>query len=424
LVSSIFRLLQTINMNNKRHTFFEELRNDITSGVAYKNLLLKKQILAFFVGHGNTTITDLSRELNISVPKVTELIGELIEDGLVKDYGKTEVGVGRRPNLYGLEPDSIFCVGVDIKRYHVNIGLSDFKNNLLKKEEKIPYKLENTLEALNELCALIENFIRKCTQPKNRILGIGINLSGRINFRTGYSYSYFNFHEDPLSRIIENRIGINTLIENDSRAVAYGEFNSGIITSEKNALYIYLEHGIGMGIMINGQIYYGKSGFAGDVGHIPVFNNEILCHCGKKGCLETEASGYALTRMFIQRLQQGASSIIARKFKNFEDIQLEDILDAAAMEDTLAIELIAEIGEKLGRGLAILINLFNPELVILGGILASTRDYIKLPIRSAINKYSLTLVNNDTQLKMSLLGEQAGIIGACLMARDRLLALI
>ncbi len=407
-----------------RHSFFDDLRNDAISGVAFKNLLLKKQILGFFINTGNATITDLSREINSSVPKVTELISELIEDGLVKDYGKTEAGVGRRPSLYGLEPDSLFFIGVDIKRYHINIGLSDFKNNVVKKQEKIPYKLENTQEALNELCRIIEDFIQNCSQSKNRILGIGVNLSGRINFRTGYSYSYFNFHEDPLSRVIEKRIGINTFIENDSRAVAYGEFNSGIITSEKNALYIYLEHGIGMGIMVNGQIYYGKSGFAGDIGHIPIFNNEILCHCGKKGCLETEASGYALTRLFIQRLQQGASSIIAEKFKDYNEIQLEDILDAVAKEDTLAIELIAEIGEKLGRGIAILINLFNPELVIIGGTLASTGDFIKFPIRSALNKYSLTLVNNDTQLKMSLLGEQSGMIGASLMARDRLLALL
>ena len=407
-----------------RHNFFDDLRNDAITGVAYKNLLLKKQILGHFMSLGSTTIADLSRELNSSTPKVGELIAELIEDGLVKDYGKTEAGVGRRPNLYGLEPDSIFFVGVDIKRFHINIGLSDFKKNMVKLEEKIPYRLQNTPEALNELCEIIETFIQKLSQPKNRILGIGVNLSGRINYKTGYSYSYFHFQEDPLSKIIENRISIPTFIENDSRAAAYGEFSSGIITTEKNALFINLEHGVGMGIMINGQLYYGKSGFSGDIGHIPIFNNEILCHCGKKGCLETEASGYALRRLFIQRLKQGAGSILSGKFKDYNEIQLEDILDAAAKEDTLAIELIAEIGEKLGRGIAILINLFNPELVILGGTLASIRDYIRLPIKSAINKYSLTLVNNDTELKISLLGERAGMIGACLMVRDRLLALI
>lgn len=408
------------------HTFFEDLRNGEITGVAYKNLQLKKQILSWFVNTGNATIADLSRELNASVPKVGELVNELITDGLVKDYGKIEAAAGRRPNVYGLEPDSFFFVGVDIKQYYVNLGLGDFRNNLVRTQEKVPFHLKNTPEALNRLCDIISEFIETSGKGKGKrkVLGIGVNLSGRINFKSGYSYSFFHFQEDPLSKVIEQRLGISTFLENDSRAVAYGEFSSGSYTNEKNAFFINLEHGIGMGMLLNGQLYYGKSGFAGDIGHIPVFDNEILCHCGKKGCLETEASGAALTRIFIQRIREGASSILAQRFPNPGDIQLEDILEAVKQEDTLAIELIAQIGEKLGRGIAILINILNPELVILGGALASTGDYIMLPIRSAINKYSLTLVNNDTRLVLSRKGEQAGMSGACLLVRDRLLALI
>lgn len=408
----------------KRKKFFDDLRNDAITGVAYKNLQLKNQILWYIINNGDTTIPDLSKGLNTSTYKIAELITELIGEGLVKDYGKIESRVGRKPNLYGLESDSIFFVGVDIKGFHINIGLADFKQNIVKTAEKIPYHLSNTPEALDELCDLIHNFIKKCGSAKERILGIGVNLSGRINYKTGYSYSYFHFQEDPLSKIIEERIGIRTFIENDSRAVAYGEFSSSSVTTEKDVLFINIEHGIGMGIMINGQLYYGKSGFAGDIGHIPVFDNEILCRCGKKGCLETEASGYALLRMFKERLQQGETSIVTKKRKNPDDIQLEDIIEAACNEDTLAIELIAEIGENLGKGVAILINLFNPELIILGGSLAATGDYIRLPVKSAINKYSLSLIKNDTELKMSELGEQAGLMGACLMARDRLLSLV
>lgn len=320
-------------------------------------------------------------------------------------------------------PDQ-FCAQVSTTAFVSQQIPPDFKQNIVKTAEKIPYHLSNTPEALDELCDLIHNFIKKCGSAKERILGIGVNLSGRINYKTGYSYSYFHFQEDPLSKIIEERIGIRTFIENDSRAVAYGEFSSSSVTTEKDVLFINIEHGIGMGIMINGQLYYGKSGFAGDIGHIPVFDNEILCRCGKKGCLETEASGYALLRMFKERLQQGETSIVTKKRKNPDDIQLEDIIEAACNEDTLAIELIAEIGENLGKGVAILINLFNPELIILGGSLAATGDYIRLPVKSAINKYSLSLIKNDTELKMSELGEQAGLMGACLMARDRLLSLV
>ncbi|HTE27260.1 ROK family transcriptional regulator [Flavitalea sp.] len=404
-------------------TFLKDLADVDITGVAFKNLQLKKQILIYFANEGDATIADLAKHLNSSSPKVNDLITELITDGLVKDYGKTESGVGRKPNLYGLEPKSIYFVGVDIKMNHINIGLLDLKKNLLNVEERIPYQLTNTREALNHLCDIIEEAINKFPVSRERIVGIGVNLSGRINYRNGYSYSYFHFDEEPLSKVMEKRSGIRTYIENDSRAVAYGEFSSGIVTHEKDVLFVNIEHGIGMGIFINGQLYYGKSGFSGDLAHTPMYNNEIICHCGKRGCLETEASGYALIRLLKQKMENGASSILSADHKDYNNIQLEDIIEAARKEDTLCIELLAEIGENLGKGIAVIINLFNPELVILGGSLAATGDYIRLPIKSAINKYSLTLVNNDTKLKMSKIGERAGIIGACLLVRDRTLGL-
>ena len=137
--------------------------------------------------------------------------------------------------------------------------------------------------------------------------------------------------------------------------------------------------------------------------------------------LETEASGQALVRKFQEKLKAGSSSSVMRKHKQPEQITLADIIHAANHDDMLAIELVADIGEKLGKGIAMLINLFNPELVILGGSIATTGDYIRLPIKSAINKFSLSLVNNDTQLVLSRLGEKAGIIGACLLVRNKLL---
>jgi glucokinase-like ROK family protein len=404
-------------------TFFEELSSDTPTGVAYKNLNLKKSLLSYFANTGNTTIADLCKELSLSVPKVTSLINDLIEDGMVKDYGKVDSTGGRKPNVYGLAPDSGFFLGIDVKQSHINIGLADFQKNIVKIVENQPYHLVNNEASLQELCQLIKNFIGELTVPKEKILGIGINLSGRINYATGYSYSFFNFHEDPLSKIIESQVGIRVFLENDSKAMAYGEFSAGVVKDEKDVIFLNLDYGIGIGILINGQLYYGKSGYAGEFGHIPLFQNEIICHCSKKGCLETEASGWALLDLFKQKIAEGSSTAVVKEKSNLEDITLEDIIHAAQNDDVLAIELIAQIGEKLGRGIALLINIFNPELVIIGGSLAATEQYIRLPIKSAINKYSLSLVNNDTQVKMSMLGNRAGVIGACLLVRNRLLTL-
>lgn len=391
-------------------------------GVGGKKGDPKKIILGYFANNGNTTIPDLSKDLDVSVPKVTSLVNELIQEGLIKDYGKIESTGGRKPNLYGIVPDSAFFIGVDVKQSHINIGLSDLQKNLVKVSEKLDYKLDNTPESLEALCSYIQDFIAGLNVPSDRVLGIGINLSGRINYTTGHSYSFFHFDESPLAEIIQGRVGIPVFLENDSRAMAYGEFCAGAVEEEKDVLFLNLDYGIGVGILFDGQVYYGKSGYAGEVGHMPFFDNERICHCGKKGCLETEASGWALTRMFREKLAEGSSSVLTSTKKiRPEDITMDDIIEAALNDDVLAIELIARVGENLGRGIAALINVLNPELVVLGGSLIKTGDYLYLPIKTALNKYSLSLVNNDSQLKMSKLGERAGILGACLLVRNRLL---
>ena len=114
--------------------------------------------------------------------------------------------------------------------------------------------------------------------------------------------------------------------------------------------------------MVDGSLCYGKSGFAGEFGHMPIFNNEIICQCGKKGCLETEASGYALTRKFIKMVKEGHSTIISIKKPDPDTILVQDIIEAANNDDVLAIEFLADIGEKLGRGIAILINVRLPSV--------------------------------------------------------------
>lgn len=197
---------------------------------------------------------------------------------------------------------------------------------------------------------------------------------------------------------------------------------NGVVSHEKNVLFINADFGLGMGILIDGAIYYGKSGFSGELGHIPFFQNERICHCGKKGCLETETSGLALLQAVREKIRQGSNSILSLKYKDLAMLRLEDVVEAAQSEDSLVLELLSELGEKLGKAIAILINIFNPELVILGGKVSESGESLRLPVRSALNKYTLGLVNNDTQLKMSKLGERAGVMGGSLIARRKILS--
>ncbi len=398
--------------------------SDKISGTEYKNSILKKNILIYMAKFGEVTIADLARELNISVPSVTKLVTELKEDGYLEDNGKIETSGGRRPNVFGLAADAFYFLGVDVRRRRIDIALLDFQGNIIEKKEGIPFVLENTMAAFEQICLEINNFIDESSLGKEKIIGVGISLTGRVDSNDGYSYTYFNFNETPLTDLFEERLGIRSYIENDSRAMVYAEKIFGVVKEEKNVLFLNLGRGIGVGEMFDGKLYYGKTGFAGELGHIPLLDNEIICHCGKKGCLETEASGIALEKMFIEHLAAGETSVLSEKWKSGEDILLYDIIEAANNDDVLSITLIANIAEKLGRGVGVLINLLNPDLVVVGGSLSLVGDYLMLPLKMAINKYSLSLVSKDTKFKMSKLGETASVIGVAMLVRAKILGVI
>lgn len=398
-----------------------KINSNEVGGVAIKNKQLRKSALRLIDQSNAITITEIAKELNISVPKATELVSSMVEENILKDEGKQDSTGGRRANAFGLMANAGYFLGIDIKLHHVNFGLMDLKKGMVTLEEKVPYRLMNTEDALLELFQMIQHFLEQHQQYKKNLIAIGLNIPGRINPRTGHNYNHFNFREEPLSEIIYEKFGIPTTIENDSKAMVLGEFFHADASNEKNAILINLDYGIGMGILIDGKIYHGKSGFSGELGHIPLFDNEIICHCGKKGCLETEASGIALLRKFKERIQAGSTSLAFDGTRAIETITLQNIIEAAKNEDTLCIEILEELGEKLGKAIAIVINIFNPETVILGGTLSETGEYLRFSAKSTLNRLSHSIVNNDTTLKVSQLGEKAGVLGACLNARAKYL---
>lgn len=398
--------------------------SDKSSGTEYKNGLLKKNILIRLAEQGEETIAELARCFNISVPTTTKLLMDLKEDGYLEDNGKIETAGGRRPNVFGLAADALYFLGVDVRRRRIEIILVDFQGKIVCRKDEIPYTLENTAESLEFVCQQVETFMEEISIAKNKIAGIGVSLTGRVDANEGYSYTYFNFNESPLTDVLRQRFGLPVYIENDSRAMMFAEKNFGVVKDEKNVLFLNLGRGIGVGTMFDGKLYYGKTGFAGELGHIPLFDNEIMCHCGKKGCLETEASGIALEKMFVERLKAGETSILSGKWKEGKEILLYDIIRAANHDDVLAISLIAEVADKLGRGVGVLINLLNPDLVVVGGTFSLSGDYVMLPLKTAVNKYSLSLVSKDSRFKLSLLGENASVMGAAMLVRAKILGIM
>lgn len=402
------------------------LNNNIDSGLSsIKWHTLRQSIVKYLLATGDVTIAELSAELHASVPTITKAVNELLTEGIINDIGKAANSGGRRPSLYSIKASSAYFLGVEMSRSNTSIGLQDLKGEFVDIRIRLSFVLENTPESLDQFCKLINDFIKDTNIDKSLIVGACVNLSGRINSKEGFSYNFFFNENKPLSEIISEKIGLPVSLENDSRGMAFGEYTQGhAVDGEQNVLFLNYSWGVGMGIITNGQLYYGKSGYCGEFGHSAIFDNNKLCHCGKQGCLETEISGWSLVQQFQQAISEGRSSMISLKDAHTPIEQYYAILSGAMnQEDGLCIELITNQSVKMGRYLSILLNIFNPELLIIGGDYSHLGDFVLLPIQSALRKYSLGLVNRDMKLKRSSLGHKAGVIGACQIVRERMLTL-
>ncbi len=394
--------------------------NDLTG----KNAQTKREILRLCIKNNNSSIADFSRALGISVPTITKLIAELMAENFLQDEGKVGTSGGRRPSVYGLNPEAGYFVGVDIARHHFHIGISNFKGEIVNFIQDIEFVLEANELSFRTICRMVKDEVTKSGIPWIKVLGVGVSLSGRVNPEKGYSLTYFVSDDIPLKNIFQKEFNVPVNIENDSRAMAYGEYMTLGDKADKNMIFINLSWGLGMGIITDGKLYYGKSGYSGEIGHFPALSNDIICRCGKVGCLETGASGSALHRMMVEELKKGHSSSLLKPFSRKGDIELDEILTAVEMGDVLAIDGIGNVGDTLGRGIAGVLNVFNPGLVVIGGRLIVGKDYLLLPIKTAVNRLCLSRVSSDTSIVLSQLDRRAAAVGDCLLSRGKVLGII
>jgi predicted NBD/HSP70 family sugar kinase len=407
------------------YSVFRHLKGEELSGTAYKLHGQRKKIISKLSIHKDSTIPELSDHLNISIPKVNYLMMGLVKEGLVIEAGQTTEGVGRKATTYKLNQNSCYFLGVEIKKYKINIGLMGFDKTIIESVTDIPFPFLDPHESLNAIIIEINNFLGRSSISKDKIIGVGLSIAGRINVKKGEILTIYHFEDAPVKTILEEAIKLPVYIDNDSRIIAYGEYYFGKKLNVGNVIVVNLDYGIGTGIFIDGKPMYGASGYAGELGHIPLFNNEKICLCGKKGCLQTEASGVALIEFIINRMNEGSNSSLSIVLKKKGFLELEDIIKAVQRGDNLAIEGVTTIGYNLGKGLAVAINLFNPNIIVIGGTLSSLGDSLLLPVvQSSIFQHSLSLVNTDTEIIVSKLNEKAGLLGCCLLIRDKTLGLL
>lgn len=401
------------------------MRQDFGDAAARKNAgaTMKKSILDCFFRRGQLMIPEIAKLTGYSVPTIARYIRDSTKAGLVvaaKTAPETKMR-GRKATRYMLNPESVCFLGVDTKHYALVLSVMNLAGEIILEHEDKRLRFANTPQFLEAMCHEIRRFIR-ASSMEGRIAAACFNVSGRVNSQKGLSHSIFTFEnneDEPLADILSRSIGIPSMIENDTRAMLCGELYKGNIGDHTDCLYVNVSWGLGLGILANGRIYRGADDFAGEFGHTKVFDNEIICHCGKKGCLETEVSGQAAKRILTEQLAAGKTSILAARGASPGDPTVQDIIRAANDEDPLCQDILEEMGRKLGLQLANLINIFNPQAIIIGGSMSKDNDFLLEAIRMSIKKYSLKLIRRNLVISCSTDPDRIGVAGACLIAREK-----
>lgn len=392
-----------------------------TSNTDLKRFRQQSFIIEYLYRNGQASNPDLAKLTNMSSPTINKLIVELIDMGIVQELGHGASIGGRRPNIYGINPNAKYIISIDIDCRMIKMGVFNLQNEAVS--EIITYfdNVKNKKKVFEEIFKRLDTLLASLNFKQNQYLGIGISLPGLIEAKTGETYSDLLIDGLALEEAFKIRYDLPTFTGNDSRVMALGEQAFGAAQNKENALCINICDGIGMGIIVNGKIYEGKSGFAGELGHINVVEDGQLCTCGKKGCLETVASGTALIQHARQGIIDGKESLIAEMVNNnLDDIHVSTIIDALENGDVFAIELISQAGEYLGKGIAGLIHIFNPDTVIIGGKVAGAQHFLTDSIHQSLNKYAIHRIKQDTEIIVSSLEGKVKLLGAVAMVMDKL----
>lgn len=310
-----------------------------------------------------------------------------------------------------------FLIGVDFGATNIKIGIITPEGKLIKKYQ---YPTESFKEGnllMEDLISKLKIIIEENLIKFNRLIGIGIGAAGPIDIKKGIFIEPPNIPSlrgFPLREFIENRLSYPVVIENDGNAFALGEGWVGSARHCKNYCGITLGTGVGGGIVIDGKILHGATGMAGEVGHMVIDPQGPMCGCGARGCLEVYASAQGIRRMAIEAIESGMGEGILRYAEKGDLYKLEakDVFNAAINGDTIAQEIFNKMGMILGLGISNLINLFNPEKIVLGGKVTNAWEFFINGVKQTINERAMKGPREIVEVAKASHIDEAGIFGA------------
>ncbi len=360
------------------------------------------------------TIPEIAQHVHISVPTGTKLVNELVEQGLVIEQGKKETENGRKPALYTLNKSEFYTVGAEILSKWIHVSVVRIDLETVHEAFNRSFRLEDTQVCLDYIISFIQKTIEASPAKLPQIIGAGIALSGSVNGHTGVSADYFNKMEVPLKNYLGTALELPVTIDNDTRVIGIAEQVLGRANGVENVLIVKFSRNLGLSIILNKKMIFGARGFAGNFGHLQFGTKGRLCTCGKQNCLRTEVSGDALFQDLKEALEGGTTSIYFQKEK-IDEYKYHDILDAVLKGDALSLQLLMAQADILGQALGNLINLLNPNLIVLSGEIVMVGDLFIDAVKVGMRKTGLISTLKNCKVKTSQLGRYFSSRGAACM---------
>jgi predicted NBD/HSP70 family sugar kinase len=304
-------------------------------------------------------------------------------------------------------------------QFITRIALMDMQNRDIVDLEKFDLNLAEEPDALQVLTEKMQSVIKRSKIKKDQIAGVGIGMPGFVNTKTGINYTFLKHGNKSITTYISEQTGLPVFIDNDSSVVALAEFRFGAARQRKNAMVLNLGWGIGLGMVLDEKLFRGNNGFAGEFSHIPLFTNGKLCSCGKHGCLETESSLLIVTEKAREGVKNGTLSVLKGQITDESpEKDCAAVIEAAGKGDRFAVSLLSDAGYIIGRGLAILIHILNPEVIILSGRGAAAGKLWLAPIQQALNEHCIPKLADNTELEISSMAYGAEIVGAAALVME------
>lgn len=390
------------------------MHQQVTQMTIAKGQLLRADIIKQLYYKTPLSLTELSKLTFKSLPLVTKLVNTLVAEGYIKEQGLAPSTGGRRASLFLLNPEmQRYIVAVAMDQFTTRMVIYDLARNFISQVKTLELAIPAENGAVDDLILFIDRNIKESGIDPKKLLGVGIGIPGFIDVENGIDHSHLKTMDGShLGKYLKKKLGLPVFMDNDSSLIALAELHFGAAEGMRDVMVANIGWGTGLGMIVNGQLYRGSSGYAGEFSHIPLSTTNNLCSCGKRGCLEVETSLLVMAQRAKDEIEKGAATSMTKLFNEDKRNAGELFLEAARNHDPLAVSILSDAAFMIGKGLATLIHIMNPERIVLSGRGAIAGKILLPPVQQAVNEFCIPRIADQTTIVISELAADAELLAA------------